>query len=161
MATLTVWKFATADGAEDAEFTLKALQSERLITIQDAAVISWPEGSKKPQTHQLTSLKRAGALGGAFWGLLFGVLFFVPLIGMAVGAAVGVISGALGDVGIDDDFIASVRDKVTPGTSALFLLSSEEVLDRITEELAGTGAELISTNLSSEQEAALRQVFAD
>jgi uncharacterized membrane protein len=161
MATLTVWMFPTADGAEDAEFTLKALQSERLITIQDAAVISWPESSKKPATHQLTSLKRAGALGGAFWGLLFGVLFFVPLIGMAVGAAVGAISGALGDIGIDDDFIASVRAKVTPGTSALFLLSSEEVLDRITAALVGTGAELISTSLSSDQEAALRQVFAD
>ena len=161
MATLTVWKFPTADGAEDAEFTLKALQSERLITIQDAAVISWPESSTKPQTRQLTSVKRAGALGGAFWGLLFGVLFFVPLIGMAVGAAVGALSGALGDIGIDDDFIASVRDKVTPGTSALFLLSSEEVLDRIGGELTGTGAELISTNLSAEQEAALRKVFSD
>ena len=49
------------------------------------------------------------ALGGAFWGLLFGLLFFVPLLGMAVGAAAGALGGSLPDVGIDDDFIATVR----------------------------------------------------
>jgi uncharacterized membrane protein len=161
MATLTVWKFATASGADDAEFKLKSLQAERLIMVRDAAVISWPEGAKKPKTRQLSSLTGAGALGGAFWGLLFGMLFFVPLLGMAVGAAAGALTGALRDVGIDDDFIASVRDKVTPGTSALFLLSSDAVMDKVHAEFVGTDAELIKTNLSDEQEAALREAFAE
>jgi uncharacterized membrane protein len=161
MATLTVWKFPTAGGAEDAEFKLKALQCEQLITVHDAAVVSWEDGAKRPETRQLAHLAGAGAMGGAFWGLLFGVLFFVPLLGMAVGAAAGALSGSLADTGIDDDFIKSVRGKVTPGTSALFLLSSDAVIDRIHEELGGSGAELIQTNLSAEQEAALREVFAE
>ena len=74
MATLTVWKFDTPGGADQAVNTLKDLANERLITVHDAAAVTWPDGAKKPKTHQLTSLAGAGALGGAFWGMLFGLL---------------------------------------------------------------------------------------
>lgn len=161
MATLTAWKFDTPDGADEAERTLIALSKEELIQIHDAATVSWPPGSKKPKTRQLASLTGAGALGGAFWGLLFGLLFFVPLLGMAVGAAAGALGGSLADVGIDDDFIDSVRSKVTPGTSALFVLSSDAVLDRVKGAFEGHHAELIHTNLSNEDEAKLREVFEE
>src|SRR5262245_401511 len=124
MATLTVWRFDSPGGADDAMDVLERLAKEELIMIQDAATVSWPEGKKKPRTHQISSLTGAGALGGAFWGFLFGLLFFVPLLGMAIGAAAGGIGGSLADVGIDDEFIKSVRDQVQPGTSALVVLSS-------------------------------------
>ena len=29
----------------------------------------------------------AGALGGAFWGMLFGLIFFMPFFGLAIGAS--------------------------------------------------------------------------
>ena len=161
MATLTVWKFDTPGGADQAVNTLKDLANERLITVHDAAAVTWPDGAKKPKTHQLTSLAGAGALGGAFWGMLFGLIFFVPLLGAAIGAATGALGGALSDVGIDDGLIKRVREDVTPGTSALFLLSSEAVLDRVRERFAGQNPELVRTNLSEEQEAALRTAFAD
>jgi uncharacterized membrane protein len=83
----------------------------------------------------------------------------VPLLGLAIGAASGALFGSLADVGISDSFIKSVRDQVTPGTSALFLLSSDAVIDRVKAEFPATDAELISTNLSSEQEAKLRTAF--
>ncbi|MGW1740069.1 DUF1269 domain-containing protein [Nocardia sp. NPDC001965] len=159
--TLTVWKFASADGAEKAIETLEDLQRRELITVQDAAVVSWPDGAKKPRTRQLHSLAGIGALGGAFWGLLFGLLFFIPLIGAAMGAGLGAMSGSLADIGIDDDFIKEVRGKLTPGTSALFALTSDATLDRIHDAFRGQSAELVSTNLSHEQEAKLREVFAD
>lgn len=161
MSTLTVWKFGSADGAEEAARTLGALTSQQLITIHDAATASWPEGRKKPRTRQANDLTSSGALGGAFWGLLFGMIFFVPLLGAAIGAASGALSGALSDAGIDDGFINRVRDQLTEGTSALFLLSSDAVVDRVKEAFAGTDMELISTNLSNEEEAALRAAFAD
>jgi uncharacterized membrane protein len=53
-----------------------------------------------------------------------------------------------------------VRDKVTPGTSALFLLSSDAVFDRVRNEFKDSEAELITTNLSEDQEAKLREAFA-
>jgi hypothetical protein len=102
-----------------------------------------------------------GALGGAFWGMLFGLIFFIPILGLAIGAATGALFGSLADVGISDSFIKSVRDQVTPGTSALFLLSSDAVIDRVREEFPVHEAELISTNLSADQEAKLREAFAE
>jgi uncharacterized membrane protein len=161
MATLTVWKFDTADGAQNALTTLERLQKEELIRVVDAAVVTWPAGRKKPRTQQLHSLTGAGALGGTFWGLLFGLIFFVPLLGVAVGAAVGALTGSLSDVGIDDDFIKRVREKVTPGTSALFAMTKDAVTDRVVDNFRGTRAELLTTNLSADQEAKLREAFED
>lgn len=161
MATLSAWKFPTAEGAAQSETLLKSLQTQGLIVIHDAAVVSWPVEKKKPKTTQLNNLAGAGAMGGAFWGFLFGLIFFVPLLGMAVGAAIGGFSGSLADVGIDDDFIAAIRDRIGPGTSALFLLSEGAVLDKVSAAFAGTHADLIQTNLSKEQEDKLREAFAD
>src|SRR3954471_1955337 len=161
MATLTVWKFDSAGGAENALAQLERMQKEELIQIDDAAYVYWPEGLKKPKTEQLHKLTGAGALGGSFWGLLFGLIFFVPLLGMAVGAAMGAMAGSMSDVGIDDEFIKQVRDHVTPGTSALFVMTSNAVVDKVVEEFKETGATLLSTNLSHEQEAKLRDAFAE
>jgi uncharacterized membrane protein len=161
MATLTVWKFPDAAGADAATDTLRSLATQKLITIHDAATVSWPEGKKKPKTRQLQNLAGAGALGGAFWGMLFGLIFFVPLLGAAIGAASGALAGSLADVGIDDSFIKKVRDQVTPGTSALFVMSSDAVMDKVREAFTGQQPELIFTNLSDEQEQAIRDVFAE
>jgi uncharacterized membrane protein len=161
MATLTVWKFDTAGGAQNALTLLERMQKEELLQVNDGAYVSWPEGKKKPKTQQMHSLAGAGALGGSFWGFLFGLIFFVPLLGMAVGAAVGAMSASMADVGIDDDFIRGVREHVTPGTSALFVLTSNVVVDKVAQEFKDTGATLLQTNLSSEQEARVREAFSD
>jgi uncharacterized membrane protein len=161
MSTLSIWKFTAADCAERALRTLARLQADRLITIQDASVVSWPEGRRKPRTWQARDLTGPGALSGAFWGLLFGIVFLLPLVGKGVGAVVGLTAGALRHVGLTDDFLQRVRDRITPGTSALFLLTSDEVVDRVQDAFAGTHAELLATNLSHGQEAALRAAFDD
>jgi len=161
MATLTVWKFDSAGGAANALGLLERMQKEELLRIDDGAYVYWPEDKKKPKTEQLNSTTSAGALGGSFWGLLFGLIFFVPFLGMAVGAAMGALTGSMTDVGIDDTFIREVRDHVTPGTSALFVMTSDVVRDKVLEEFKQTGATLLSTNLSNEQEGKLREAFAE
>jgi len=161
MATLTAWKFQTPDGADMALAKLEDMQTQRLIQVLDAAIVSWPADRKKPKTREMYDTKKAGALGGGFWGLLFGLIFFVPILGLAIGAATGALFGSLRDVGISDAFVDSVRQKVTPDTSALFLLSSDAVMDRVKEEFEGSNAELISTNLSAEQEQKLREAFSE
>lgn len=153
MATLTVWKFPTPDGAEQAIDKLEDLAKQQLIKVHDAATVSWPAGKKRPRTRQLHNLAGAGALGGAFWGLLFGILFFVPLLGLAIGAASGALAGSLTDVGIDDEFIRTARDQITPGTSALFVMTSDAVIDKVEAAFAGTEVQLLHTNLSTEEEA--------
>jgi uncharacterized membrane protein len=160
MQTLTALKFETAEGADQALGTFRMLQQQQLITILDAAVVRWPQGKKGPSTDQAFSTVGAGALGGAFWGMLFGLIFFIPILGLVVGATTGAIGGALTDYGIDDDFIKRVRVQVTEGTSALFLLSDNQVVDRVVDALRPLNPQVIATNLSAEQEAKLRELFA-
>ena len=61
---------------------------------------------------------------------------------MAVGAAAGAFGGALADVGIDDDFINSLRSKIEPGTSALFVMTDNAVVDKVVPELRELDPEL-------------------
>jgi uncharacterized membrane protein len=159
--SLVVLKFPASDGAANMLGRLESLQKQQLITVVDGAIVSWPAGAKKPKTEQLRSMTGVGALGGAFWGMLFGLLFFVPFFGLAVGAAMGALAGHFAHYGIDDDFINSVRSKITPGTSALFLLTSGAVLDKVVEAVKDIQFEIIQTNLSKEQEAALKEAFGE
>ncbi len=161
MATLTVLKFENALGAENALEVLEDLSKKNLINLHDAAIVTWPEGKKKPKTKQLHNLAGAGALSGAFWGMLFGLLFFIPIFGLVVGAAMGSLTGSMADVGINDDFIKSVRSKVTEGTSALFLLTTDAVKDKVFEAMKPFKFELIASNLSKEEEDKLRTAFAE
>jgi uncharacterized membrane protein len=161
MATLTVLKFETALGAENVLEVVEDLSKKQMINLYDAAIVTWPEGKKKPKTKHLTDLTGSGALGGAFWGMLFGLLFFVPIFGMVVGAALGALTGSMTHMGIDEDFIKSVRSKVTEGTSALFLMTSGAVEDRVIEAMKQFKFEIIATNLSKEEEDKMRDAFGE
>src|SRR5215211_1281638 len=154
VATLSVLKFNDPYGAERVMVALQGMQERELITLEDATIVSWPQGNRKPKTREL----HGGSAGwGAFWGFLIGMIFFVPFLG----AAIGGMSGAMSDVGIDDDFIKQVREKVTEGTSALFALTSgATAVDKVVDELKQYDFEIISTNLPEEQEKQLREAFA-
>ncbi len=159
MATLTVLKFSTPDGAAQMLDKITYLQKQELIKIHDAAIVSWPTGKKAPKTKQLVDLAGVGALQGAFWGMLFGLIFFVPFFGLAVGAAFGALGGKMADYGISDEFINKTRAQITEGTSALFLMTSDAIQDKVFAELKGSNFELISSNLTKEQEEQLKAAF--
>src|SRR5687767_12489221 len=124
MNTLTVWRFDGPEAAEqEALPRLERLAALSLISVDDAVAVSWPEGRRKPSIRSLGSVTGGGDLWGGSWGMLLGLIFLVPIAGPAFGAAAGAFAGGLADFGIDDDFIKQVRDVVTPGTSALFLVT--------------------------------------
>lgn len=162
MATLVLLKFDTPDGAERSLDLSERLQKQKLLEIDDAATVTWPEGKKRPKTRQIMHLGTiGGALDGAFWGLLLGFMFFEPFLGLAVGAGMGGLSGHLGYCGIDDDFIRQVRTKVTEGTSGLFLLLGTVTTDKVVEAFkSAPHFEIIGTNLTHEQEQRLKETFA-
>jgi uncharacterized membrane protein len=161
MATITGFKFDTPDGAGKMVDLVQDLSRQQLITLQDAATVTWPEGKKKPKTKHLADATGAGAVGGAFWGMLFGLIFFIPFFGMAVGAAMGALAGHFSNYGIDKGFIEQAQTKVTEGTSAVFLMTSDAVSDKVTDAVKSSGLkfEMFYTNLSKEQEAQLREDF--
>lgn len=158
MATLTVLTVPTEDGAHSILSELASLQTQELITIDDAATVT-RNAAGKPKVKQARNLVGEGAMGGAFWGMLIGMLFFAPWLGAAIGAATGGLSGAAADFGIDDEFIKTVAARLQPGSSALFLLTEDAVVDKVADALRSYEFEIIHTNLPEAQEAELRAAF--
>ncbi len=159
-ATLTVWRFDDERGAQEASRTLAGLERDGALRVLDAAVVTWPTGAPRPRAAHVPSATAGGALGGSFWGLLFGIIFFAPVLGLAVGAAAGALSGSLREAGIGEAFLQQVRDEVTPGTSALFVMTSDVALERVRAAFVAHHPSLLHTDLTPEQDAALREYFS-
>lgn len=161
MAALTALKFSNPEGAGQMLEKIKHLQKMEWIKLQDAAIVTWPVGKSKPKTKQLVDMAGKGALQGVFWGMLFGLIFFVPFFGIAVGATIGALGGKMADYGIEDNFIKLSREKITEGTSALFLLTSDAVQDKVIAELSGFNFDLFASNMTTEQEEQLMVAFVE
>jgi uncharacterized membrane protein len=161
MATLSVLKFDDPRAASRTLIALQGMQDRKMITLEDAAVVSWPQGNKKP-TFPQDHLAGEMALGGAFWGFLFGLIFFVPFLGAAIGAGTAAsLSTSLENEGIDEEFIKRVGEEVKEGTSALFALTSgaadrEEVVAELTQQY---DFEIIWTDLPEDELQNLREVL--
>jgi len=158
MSDLVVLAFSTETGAEKMRDELLRLQKQKIITLEDAAVVVRRQDGKV-KVKQAQSLVGAGALGGAFWGMLIGLIFWMPWLGLAAGALGGALGGALTDTGVDDKFIKEVGDTIEPGHSALFLLVSQSTPDKLEDELKKYDATVLQTSLSKEDEAKLRDLF--
>jgi uncharacterized membrane protein len=159
MSTLVVIDYESEVKAEEVRIALLKMQKAYLIDLADAVVVVRDEKGKV-KLRQLYNLTSAGAASGGFWGALVGLLFLNPLFGFAIGAAAGAISGALKDVGIDDNFMKQLGQTLTPGTAALCILIRQMTPDKVLEELQKFGGKLIKTNLCNENEAKLREALA-
>ena len=156
MTTVSTWVFDDPDGAEWALRRLERLAAQELVVVEDASVVSWPAGRPRPRTYQAGAVTGAAGLSGAFWGLLFGVLFLLPLAGPAAGPQ----RAGLSRIGLTDRFLQRVRDRVVPGTSALFLLTHDAVVEPLADVLGGSSPGPLSAVLSGDEEAALQRAFA-
>ncbi|MFN7634345.1 MAG: DUF1269 domain-containing protein, partial [Acetobacteraceae bacterium] len=134
---------------------LIGLQKEYLIELGDAVVAERAaDGAVK--LHQMINTTAAGAAGGAMWGTLIGLLFLNPLLGAAAGASAGALSGYLSDVGIDDRFMKSAAEALTPGQAALCVLVRKVTADKVLQEMAQFGGTVLRTSLTAEQERKLQ-----
>ena len=159
MSTLAVIGYDNEFKAEEVRLTLRKLQKEYLIDLEDA-VVAVKDTKGKVKLHQAINLTAAGAVGGGFWGSLIGLIFFNPLLGAAIGAAAGATSGALTDVGINDKFMKELAATMTPGSSALFVLVRKATPDKVLAELQGSGGKVLKTSLSHDDETKLQAALS-
>ena len=159
MAAFTVWKFDELDGAEKGTASLKACESEGLVTIVDHAVVTWPEGDSKPTVKHGHEDNWRGTGWGALWGVLIGALFFVPVVGGVIGAAIGALSKMTQDTGITKEQLETIRTQLEPGTSALFVVTEDGDLDRVGERFRSKHRKLIATNLTDAEREVLLETF--
>jgi uncharacterized membrane protein len=154
MSDLIVVGFKDEFKADEVMSELRRLQSEYLVDLEDAAVVVRDQEGKV-KIKQAQELVAAGAISGGYWGLLLGVIFFNPIFAL-VGAGVGALSGALSDIGINDDFMRDLGSTIEPGTSAIFVLVRKSTPDRVLADLSKFEGKVLRTSLSKEDEAKLQ-----
>jgi uncharacterized membrane protein len=159
MSTLIAIAYPDRDTAEQVRQELVRATKEHLVRLEDAVVVEH-QADGKIKLHQAMSTTGAGAAGGAMWGGLIGLLFLAPLLGMAVGAASGALGGKMADVGVSDDFVRDLGDKLQPGAAALIALGSTDARDKVIERVRPFGGEILQSSLSTEQEEQLRAALS-
>lgn len=159
MTTFTAWKFDTADAAETAAQTLKQAWSERLVTIEDYAVVEWPVDADQPKVKYEDRDEWRAAGWGALIGAVLGTLFFLPMVGAAAGAAINLLRKRAADIGISQSQLDSIGREVVSGTSALFVVSSDSDQDRLAERFRGQNATLLASNLVAGEVEDVKRAF--
>jgi uncharacterized membrane protein len=158
MTTFTVWKFEDPEGAARAASVLKDAEADGLVKIVDHAVMSWPPGADKPESHHKHDDPKRGAAWGALWGILTGALFAIPVAGAVAGVAIGALAKSTEGTGITKEDLERIRTEVVEGTSALFLVTEDANLDRLGERFR-FDTTLISTNLTDAERDTLMETF--
>jgi uncharacterized membrane protein len=157
--SLTVWRFPESGAAVRALPRLQRLVVAGAVTVEDAAVVSYDDDAVAPAIHPVGTTTGPGRLWSGFWGMLLALIFLVPAAAPSLGAAAGAFAGSLASFGMPDDFIVRVRAAVTPGSSALLVLSPAESGDRLLDELRDESVDLIRSDLSDEQHGRLYDVI--
>ena len=157
MSELIVISFSDEFKADEVLLDLRRLELDYLIDLEDAAIVVRNQDGKV-RVKQTQELVASGALTGGFWGLFIGLMFFQPLLGI-LGAAVGALSGALTDIGIDDNFIRELGKTIEPGTSAIFILVRKSTPDKVLEDLSKFEGKVLQTSLSHDDEEKLQEAL--
>jgi uncharacterized membrane protein len=132
--TTTAWRFSGTEGADAAVLRLKQLDSQGVMDVEDVAVIRWPQYAPGPQVQEHVTDE---------------------------GTMASSLAKRIRRAGIDSAMLQAVRDDMTPGTSALVLLSADATLGAVATAFEGQAMQLIRSDLSVQQEDQLRAAFSD
>ena len=140
------------DAADQALKSLKEAKKDKLIGIENAAVIKKDEDGKLhiKETADMGGGKGAGIgvlVGGAI-GLLAGPIGVAA--GSALGAAVGGLTAKLYDGGFKDERLRQIGTSLQPGTSAIIAVIEHRWVAEIERELAEEGAEVMTAALAAD-----------
>jgi uncharacterized membrane protein len=149
---LIVAAFKEESAADEALKSLKEAKKERLIGIQDAAIIRRDE---KDKLHIKETADLGGGKGAAIGGVLGGVLGLIGgpagvVVGGAAGAAVGGLTAKLFDAGIPDDRLEEIGSALKPGTSAIIAIIEHRWVAEVEAELAEAGADVLTEALRAD-----------
>jgi uncharacterized membrane protein len=149
---IIVAAFQEEDAADQALKALKEAKREKLISIDNAAVIKKDDDGKLhiKETADMGGGKGAGvgALVGGAIGLLAGPLGVAA--GGALGAAVGGLTAKLYDGGFKDDRLRQIGTSLEPGTSAIIAVIEHRWVAELERELAEEGANVTTAALAAD-----------
>jgi len=136
---------------------MRALEGDGHVKFEDTAVVERElDGTAHVRNEASGTTETATVIGAAIGGL---VTFMFPVAGIAIGAALGAAVGAAMDKGVSGDFVDEVKNTLTPGRSALFLVVKDADADAVIASLRDFHGDVIQTSLDSEAEEALRNAL--
>ncbi len=148
---LVVAAFQDDKAAQNALKALKQAQKEKLIKIDNAAVLRKDEKGKLhiKETADMGGSKGAalGGVTGAAIGLIAGPALLVP---MAVGALVGGLTAKLRDGGFADPRLEKLGAALKPGSSAIVAVVEHIWVSQVEEVMANAGADMLTTAISAD-----------
>jgi uncharacterized membrane protein len=164
MATVVVLTFDNPDEAGRLRQTLRELEREGRLELDDAAVVVKDD---RGAVRVRGGTRRRGKVGAVGGGVLGAVLFALFPAGAAVRAAAGAAIGAAGGaligghtaLGLDGAFVEEVRAALRPGTSALFLEVRRADVNDALGALRPYKGTVFRTSLDPDEEEALRQAL--
>ena len=148
----------TFDGADDAIAALgsiRALEKDGKIALEDTAVVTKTADGKVQVKNEMSSGTETGAVVGAVLGSLLFVVF--PIGAIVGGALIGGLIGRAAAPGVDGKFVKQVEADLPPGGSALFLLTKAGDPGLLIAAMRPYEGRVVQTSLDDEQEAALRE----
>jgi uncharacterized membrane protein len=148
---LIVAAFKDEKTAQEALKALKQAQKEKVIKIENAAVLRKDQKGKLhiQETGDLGGGKGAafGGLTGAAIGLIAGPALLVPAV---VGALVGGLTAKLVDSGFSDERLKTLGEGLTPGSSAIVAVVEHRWVAEVEKAMAQAGADLLTEAISAD-----------
>jgi len=148
---LIVAAFKDEQTAKEALDALKKAQKEKLIKIENAAVLRKDEKGKLhiKETADMGGKKGAtlGGVAGAAIGLIAGPALLVPA---AVGALVGGLAAKARDSGFSDARLKALGEGLTPGSSAIVAVVEHRWVAEVERAMTEEGADLFTQALSAD-----------
>lgn len=155
MSKLVVIAYDAPNKAAEVRTRLRKMQKEQSIDLDEALVaIKDEEGEVSLlQTYKPTA---TDAPTRGFWNSLVGLILMNPVLGMATARRANAVTGALTEVGVDEDFVKDLTATFLNGTSVLFALVRDASTEKVFAELRGTGGRVLETTLKHEEEEKLQ-----
>jgi uncharacterized membrane protein len=148
---LIVAAFNDEKAAKEALKALQKAQKEKLIKIENAAVLHKDAKGKLhiKETADMGGKKGAtlGGVAGAAIGLIAGPALLVPA---AVGALVGGLSAKLRDSGFSDARLQALGEGLKPGSSAIVAVVEHTWVEQVKQALAQAEADLLTASISAD-----------
>ena len=158
MSNLVVVTFDDPEEAGNVLKSLRSVQKEGYLGLDDSAVVVKDEDGKVHVKNEMDRGVKIGALGGGFLGLLIGSVFF-PIAGLVIGALAGGLVGKSVDLGVDQKFVKEVSEDMQPGTSALFFIVRDAEPDVAVAALRPYKGTVRHTSFPPEAEEELRRIL--
>ena len=158
MSNLVVITFDDAEQAAEVKESLKKLQKQGLIKIDDMAVVVKDADGQVHTDNQMDTGVKAGIVGGSLLGLLIAGIF-APIGGLVVGGALGALVGSMFDKGIPKDFVKDVSNDLQPNTSAIFIIAKDSNINAVVSALRQYHGNVYQTSLPSDLEDQLRDAL--